>query len=99
MALAGRQIRQLRALAHHLDATVSIGKSGVVEGTATQAVEALGAHELVKCNVLDSAGLDARDAANQLAEMVGAEVVQVIGHKFTLYRVSSREDAKHIELD
>ena len=91
MALAGRQIRQLRALAHHLDATVSIGKSG--------AVEALEAHELVKCNVLDSAGLDARDAANQLAEMVGAEVVQVIGHKFTLYRVSSREDAKHIELD
>ncbi len=62
MALAGRQIRQLRALAHHLDATVSIGKSGVVEGTATQ-------------------------------------VVEVIGHKFTLYRVSSREDAKHIELD
>ena len=49
--------------------------------------------------MLDSAGLDARDAANQLAQMVGAEVVQVIGHKFTLYRVSSREDAKHIELD
>ena len=49
--------------------------------------------------MLDSAGLDARDAANQLAQMVGAEVVQVIGHKFTLYRVSSREDVKHIELD
>ena len=47
MALAGRQIRQLRALAHHLDATVSLGTSGVVEGTATQAVEALEAHELV----------------------------------------------------
>ena len=99
MALAGRQIRQLRALAHHLDATVSIGKSGVVEGTATQAVEALEAHELVKCNVLDSAGLDARDAANQLAEMVGAEVVQVIGRRFSLYRETSREGVETMQLD
>ena len=99
MALAGRQIRQLRALAHHLDATVSIGKSGVVEGTATQVVEALEAHELVKCNVLDSAGLDARDAASQLAEMVGAEVVQVIGRRFSLYRETSREGVEKIQLD
>ena len=98
MALVGRQIRQLRSLAHHLDPVVSIGKSGIVEGTVTQAVESLEAHELVKCNVLDGSGMTAREAADQLAELCHADVVQVIGHKFTLYRETSRDDVEKIKL-
>ncbi len=52
MALTGKQVRQLRALAHHLNPVVHI-----------------------------------------------AEVVQVIGHRFSLYRASSRKDIEHIKLD
>ena len=39
MALTGKQVRQLRSLAHHLDPAVLIGKNGVVEGTVHLAAE------------------------------------------------------------
>lgn len=98
MALTGKQIRQLRSMCNTLKATLIIGKEGVTAGTAKQASDALEAHELVKCSVLDGCGIPARDVAYDLAERLEAEVVQVIGRKFTLYRASSREDIEKIEL-
>lgn len=98
MALKGKQIRQLRSLAHHLDPVVIIGKSNVNEGTVEQANEALEAHELIKCSVLDSSSLDVREAAEELAERCHAEVVQVIGRKFSIYRETTREGVEKIEL-
>ncbi len=98
MALTGRQIRQLRALAHHLEAAVIVGKSNVTENTVEQASEYLEKHELVKCSVLDTCALTPREAAEELAERLGADVVQVIGRKFTLYRETSREGVQKIQL-
>lgn len=99
MALTGKQLRQLRALAHHLNPVVNIGKADVTDAIAKQAEEALEARELIKCSVQDGSLLSCREAAEQLAERVGAEVVQVIGHRFTIYRESSRKDIEHIKLD
>ena len=98
MALTGKQVRQLRALAHHLNPIIHIGRSGVSDGVVEQTEECLEAHELVKCAVQDGCGLEARDAANALAEMTESEVVQVIGHRFALYRESSRTDIEKIKL-
>lgn len=98
MALEGRQIRQLRSLAHHLNPVIIVGKSDVNDGTVEQANEALEAHELIKCSVLDTSSLSAREAANELAERCHAEVVQVIGRKFSIYRETSRDDVEKIEL-
>ena len=77
---------------------VHIGKADVTDAIAKQAEEALDAHELIKCSVQDGSLLSCREAADQLAELVGAEVVQVIGHRFSLYRASSRKDIEHIKL-
>lgn len=99
MALTGKQVRQLRALAHHLNPVVNIGKADVTDAIAKQAEEALEARELIKCSVQDGSLLSCREAAEQLAERVGAEVVQVIGHRFTIYRESRRKDIEHIKLD
>ena len=99
MALTGKQVRQLRALAHHLNPVVNIGKADVTDAIAKQAEEALEARELIKCSVQDGSLLSCREAAEQLAERVGAEVVQVIGHRFTIYRESSRKYIEHINLD
>ena len=52
----------------------------------------------VKCSVLDGSSLSAREAAEELAERCHAEVVQVIGRKFSLYRESSRKDIEKIKL-
>ena len=98
MALTGKNIRQLRSLAHHLNPTI-IGKGDVNDGTVEQANAALEAHELIKCSVLDTSSLDVREAANELAERCGAEVVQVIGRKFSIYRETSRDDVEKIKLD
>lgn len=98
MALTGKQVRTLRALAHHLDPVVFVGKSDITEALAHQADQALEAHELIKCGVQDGSALTAREAAEELAEATNSEVVQVIGHRFALYRKSSKKDFKHIEL-
>ena len=37
MALTGRQVRQLRSLAHHLDPVVMIGKGDISDGIIAQA--------------------------------------------------------------
>lgn len=99
MALTGRQVRQLRSLAHHLDPVVMIGKGDISDGIIAQASDSLEAHELIKCSVLDSSMLTAREAADDLAQALGAEVVQVIGRRFSLYRASSRKDIERIKLD
>ena len=88
MELTGRQIRQLRSMANRLEATIGVGKAGT----------ALEANELVKCSVQGTSGMDTREAATALARPTHAQVVQVIGHKFVLYRTSQREDIEHIQL-
>lgn len=98
MALIGKQVRHLRSLAHHLEPVVFIGKADVNEAVVTQANEALEARELIKCSVQYGYLLSARDAATDLASKTNAEVVQVIGHKFSLYRRSEKPGIEHIEL-
>lgn len=98
MALTGKQIRTLRALAHHLDPVVFVGKADVTEAVAKQADQALEAHELIKCGVQDGSELTTREAAEALAEVTTSEVVQAIGHRFALYRESHKKDIEHIKL-
>ena len=99
MALTGRQIRQLRSLAHHLEPVITVGKQGVAPAVVDQANAVLEAHELIKCSALENSGLSAREVAEQLAELTGSEVVQVIGRRFSLYRETSREGVEKIQLD
>ncbi|MCH4208750.1 YhbY family RNA-binding protein [Bifidobacterium sp.] len=98
MTLGKRQIRQLRSLANPLQPLLWIGKGGVNEATAAQAAETLDSHELIKCVVQDGCPIDAREAGQDLAGRLAAELVQVIGHRFVLFRRSDKEGIKHIEL-
>ena len=98
MALTGKHVRHLRTLAHHLNPSIIIGKADVNDGVVEQANAALEAHELIKCSVLDTSALDVREADEELAERCHAEIVQVIGRKFSLYRESKRDDIEHIKL-
>ena len=49
------------------------------------------AGELIKGKVLETAPLTSREAAEAIAEAVHAEVVQVIGRTFVLYRRNPKE--------
>lgn len=51
-----------------------------------QVEDALKAREMIKLRVLESAPVFAREAAQELAEKCGAEIVQVIGSRFILFK-------------
>ena len=84
--MTSKQRAYLRGLANSVDAIVHVGKGGVSDAIIKQADDALTARELIKGKALETAPVSARESAEQLAAAVGAEVVQVIGRVFVLYR-------------
>ncbi|WP_368091514.1 YhbY family RNA-binding protein [Bifidobacterium angulatum] len=98
MALTKKQTKQLRALANSLKPLFYVGKNDLTEAAIKQADETIEKHELIKCAVQDGSELTAKEAAEQLAERLGADVVQTIGNRFMIYRRSKRDDVEHIRL-
>ena len=86
MPLSSKDRAALRAEAHHLSASVHVGQHGVTDSVRQTIDDDLRTHELVKIQFTRNADLDVKDAANQLAGALGADVVQVIGKTATLYR-------------
>lgn len=98
--LNSKQRAYLRSLSNPLDCALHIGKSDVGDTVVGSLSDLLQTRELVKASVLKSAATPVADIASQLADAVGAEVVQVIGRRFVLYRFSKRlaEEGKAIIL-
>jgi RNA-binding protein len=86
--LTGKQRSYLRSIANTIPSILQIGRDGITKNVVKQADDALEARELVKGNVLKNSSVDAREACEQLAETLNAEIVQVIGNRFVLYRES-----------
>ena len=86
MTLSSKERAALRAEAHHLTALVHIGHHGLTDALRQTLDDALRTHELVKVALTKSTDVSAKDAAHQLAEQLGAEVVQTIGRTCALYR-------------
>ena len=98
MALTSKQRAALRGAANTMDPVYQIGK-GEIDDTLKQGIaDCIAARELIKVKVLENSEYSAREAAEELAERCHAEVVQVIGRKFSLYRESSRKDIEKIKL-
>lgn len=94
--LNSRQRAQLRGLANSFETILQVGKSGVTENTVKQVSDALEARELIKLRTLETCPTSTRETAEEIAEKTGADVVQVIGTRFVLYRKS--ENNKQIKL-
>ena len=89
--MTGKQRRHLRALGHHLDPVVQVGKEGPTEGLLGALDAALLQHELVKLRLGEQAAGDRHAIAASLAESAGAELVQVLGRTILLYRPHPEE--------
>lgn len=94
--ITSKQRAYLRGLANGLPAIMQIGKGGIGENLAKTVSDALEARELIKLTVLENCTETPREAADVIAEAVGADVVGVIGRKIILYRESVNH--KTIEL-
>ena len=96
--MTSKQRAYLRSLASQMDTIFQIGKGGISEEMCKQISNALEARELIKLRVLDNAEYMPREAAEEIAEAIDEEVVTVIGTKFVLFRVSSKEKNRKIDL-
>lgn len=86
-----KQRAELKGLANSLEPVFQIGKGGVNEAQTAQIDDYLRVHELIKIKVLDNSLYTAKEAAAEIAEAIGAEVVQVIGSKAVLYKRNEKE--------
>ena len=89
--MKGSERAKLRAMANTLEPIVHIGKEGITENLVKQVDDALTARELIKGTVQKNCDIPVRDCAHILAEELGAESIQVIGRRFTLYREKPEE--------
>jgi RNA-binding protein len=94
MTITSKERAELRAEAHHLTALVHVGQHGLTRAIITSLDDALRTHEFVKVQLGKQVDLSAREAAEQLAKAVRADVVQVIGKTTTLYRENPKLEKK-----
>ncbi len=89
--LNSKQRAYLRSLANTIDTILIVGKGGITEQVIKQADDALTAREIIKGKALENSETNSRETAEIIAEKVNADVVQVIGSKFVLYRPNPDE--------
>lgn len=74
-----------------MDPILQVGKGGITETVVNQTNEVLEARELIKCRVLQNCLEEPKTLADKLAEQVQADLVQVIGRNFLLFRPSKNK--------
>lgn len=89
--ITSKQRAYLRSLANTIDTILMVGKGGMSGEIIKQADDALTARELIKGKVLETVPVGPKEVAAEIAQAVQAEVVQVIGTKFVLYRKNEKE--------
>lgn len=92
-----KQRSNLRSIAQTIEPIGQIGKGGISDNLIKSLSDALYSRELIKITVLNNAEFDAKSIAGELANMLTAEVVCVIGHKIVLYKYSDKKGVKHVE--
>lgn len=96
--ITSKQRAFLRSIAAGEDTIFQLGKDGISDNFIKQLDLALEKREIIKFKVLDTALLDVRQAAEELAKDTRSNVVQVIGKKIVLYRPASKPEARKIVL-
>ena len=89
--LTSKHRAKLRSIASTEDTIFQIGKGGIPDTLVNQVEDALRVREIVKIKVLDNSAYTSREAADELAEKTGSDVVQVIGSKLVLYKKNPKE--------
>ena len=84
--LTTKDKRRLRQVAHHLQPIVTIAERGMTDGLLEEARRALTDHELIKTRINVADRGIRKELGESLAAKCEAEIVQVIGKVWVLYR-------------
>ena len=94
--ITGKQRSELKRLAQEIRPTVMIGKEDITPSVISAIDDYLNAHEIVKVQIQEGSLMEPKEAANAIAEELGAEFVQAIGRRFVLYRRAADPDKRKI---
>ena len=89
--ITSKQRAYLRKLATDVPAIMQVGKGGISENLVKTCSDALEARELIKLHVLDNSVGTPKETAEELAELLHAELVAVTGKKAVFYRRSEKK--------
>ena len=81
----------MTGMASKLTPIFQIGKASLTPEIITAVDAALEKRELIKISVLKNCFDDPREIADRMAERTRSQVVQVIGKKIVLFRVSKKK--------
>lgn len=95
--LSGSQRRYLRALAHHLNPVILVGKGGINDALVEATHEALNDHELIKVKFNDFKE-ERRELTTLLQERTESHVVGIVGNIAMLYRPQADPEKRTITL-
>jgi RNA-binding protein len=84
--MTSKERSELKAKGQTADTIIIVGKGGVTDEIIKSAADAIAARELIKGKTLETCPVSAAEAAEEIASAIGAEVVQVIGGKFVLFK-------------
>lgn len=93
--MTSKQRAYLRGLANTMDPIFQIGKTGLSDNLVKQLSDALGARELIKITVLETAPDTAKNFSLEIADQTNSTVIQVIGNKITLFR-QKKENSRYV---
>ena len=96
--ITSKQRSKLKSIAANLSPITQIGKGGITDNLLKTLSDALDAHEVIKVTILDNVDEEPRNLAENVAELLDAVCVIVIGRKAVFYRYSRRDKFAHIEL-
>ena len=95
--LTSKERATLRGIASKLDPVVQIGHKEIGDNLLMQIDGVLDTRELIKISVLQNSDADAKSVGAEIAGILGADVVSVVGRKIVLYRKSTKKGVEHIE--
>ncbi|MBE7085326.1 MAG: YhbY family RNA-binding protein [Clostridiales bacterium] len=96
--ITSKQRSKLKSIASKLSPVTQIGKSGITDNLLKTLSDALDAHEIIKVNILETADDDIKNLAENVAELLEAVPVAVIGRKAIFYRYSRRDKFVHLDI-
>lgn len=86
-----KQRAKLRSLSNHLEVVAMIGKEQITQEVIESIDKVLTKRELIKIKIQENAYLDTKETAQEIAEVLHAEIVQCIGSKFILFRQTKKD--------
>jgi putative YhbY family RNA-binding protein len=86
VTLSARDRSRLKARAHALEPTVTIGQDGLTDAVLREIERALAAHELIKVRGSGGDRVERRQVLHTICERTDAAPVQQIGRIFVIWR-------------